>query len=103
MAALRKLVVDPCVRRHFHTTMTPGPTLRSRKKAAPDTTPAIGLGNKPALEVTHRARWIATIGVRAQVDFGKAGKRAICGLGDEIDQRHCAGSVAGQYRFQLPC
>lgn len=84
VAALRKLVVDPCVGSHLDAAVGPSPIFRDGKKSATDTASAIHLGDIPALQITHRARRIATIGVRPQIDFGEAGQRAIRSFGDEV-------------------
>src|SRR5215471_198615 len=85
VAALRKLVVDPCVGRHLNAPVTAGPIFRGGKKPSADTKPAVLPGNIPAFQIAHRTRRITAIGVRAQIDFSKADQRAIRGLGDEID------------------
>jgi hypothetical protein len=54
VAALRKLVVDPCIRGHFDATVTTSPLFRGSKKAATYTAPAMCLGNESAGEV-HNA------------------------------------------------
>lgn len=85
VAGLREFVVDPCIRRHFDASVGSGPIFCGRKKSAADPAVPNLLGDVPALQITHRSRRIATIGVRAQVDFSKAEESAIGSLRNEVD------------------
>ena len=85
VAGLREFVVDPCIRRHFDAPVASGPIFRGRKKSPADTAVPNLLGDVPALQITHRSRRVATIGVRAQVDFSKAEESAIGSVRDEVD------------------
>lgn len=86
--ALGKLIVDEGIGGHLHALVTTRPLLRLGKQVLAYAPPAVILAHVPALDVPHRLCWVATVGMRTQVDFQKTDQGSVAGFGDQDGQRH---------------
>ena len=94
MHALRDLIVNPSIRRDLKAPLAASPVFCHGQEFPPNPSVSMVLSNVPALDITHRAGWIAAIGVRTQINFEETNYYSITCLGDQNDEWHRYGSLA---------